>query len=223
MPTPFHRPLVPKTTMYDFKRNTKPVKDVEKLIKALLPFSQRINLKSKERFELVHDGKNMCWMLLKGSLTIKRITDDLIISQMSPPAIMGLALVAYPSPNLYLHFDSDSEIATIAVDELESIIDEHQLWKCVASVQAHITQVLVIRDSTVVVKSAYEVVCNQLRYLMEESLQIRGDVTVTNYILKRTHISRSSIVKILRQLQDGGYIVMEDSKLVAINILPERY
>jgi len=209
--------------MFEFIRDSKPIKDIEILIDALLPFSQIAHLKSNQRYELAHNGEDICWLILKGSLTVRRATDDLIMCRMTPPAILGLALITYPSTNLYLQVDDRSEVATLPIEVLESTLDKYQLWKSVASVQAYVTQALVIRESTLVVRSAYEIICNQLHYLMGEPIQHRRAYTVTNYILQRTHISRSSIVKILRQLQDGGYIVMKNNKLVSINSLPEGY
>ncbi|WP_434587311.1 helix-turn-helix domain-containing protein [Klebsiella sp. R390] len=41
--------------------------------------------------------------------------------------------------------------------------------------------------------------------------------------MQRTRLSRSSVMKILAQLKQGGYIQLEDGVLTSLNHLPAKY
>ncbi|WP_235426146.1 helix-turn-helix domain-containing protein [Citrobacter braakii] len=52
---------------------------------------------------------------------------------------------------------------------------------------------------------------------------MRNNVSIVSYILSRTFLSRSSIMKILAQLKTGNYIETEKGLLRAINNIPSKY
>ncbi|WP_407437181.1 helix-turn-helix domain-containing protein [Lelliottia sp.] len=52
--------------------------------------------------------------------------------------------------------------------------------------------------------TAYEVIRNQLRELSHEPAHFREHVTIERYIRDKTHLSRSSIMKILAELKRAG-------------------
>lgn len=71
--------------------------------------------------------------------------------------------------------------------------------------------------------TAYEVICSQLIQLMHEPEDMRSKIPIERFIRNRTHLSRSSIMKILADLKTGGYISIENGRLVAIHHLPQKY
>jgi hypothetical protein len=71
--------------------------------------------------------------------------------------------------------------------------------------------------------SSYEIICYQLYELMDETEEVRNNVSIVSYILSRTFLSRSSIMKILAQLKTGNYIETEKGLLRAINNIPSKY
>jgi len=58
---------------------------------------------------------------------------------------------------------------------------------------------------------------------MYETEEVRNNITVVSYVMNRTFLSRSTIMKILAQLKTGGYIAMEKGILKTINRIPSRY
>ncbi len=58
---------------------------------------------------------------------------------------------------------------------------------------------------------------------MTESEAFRASTTVEKYIRTKTHLSRSGILKILAELKTGGYVEMDEGRLVKINKLPAKY
>jgi CRP-like cAMP-binding protein len=59
--------------------------------------------------------------------------------------------------------------------------------------------------------------------LMNEDENFRRSITVERYIREKTQLSRSGVMRILADLKTGGFIEMEDGRLIKINKLPARY
>ena len=71
--------------------------------------------------------------------------------------------------------------------------------------------------------TAYEMIRQQLVLLMQEDDSFRRSVTAERYIRDKTHLSRSGVMRILADLKTGGFIEMEEGRLIKINKLPARY
>ena len=63
----------------------------------------------------------------------------------------------------------------------------------------------------------------QLLNLIEEDERYRAAVTAELYIREKTHLSRSGVMRILADLKTGGFIEMEEGRLIKIHKLPARY
>jgi CRP-like cAMP-binding protein len=71
--------------------------------------------------------------------------------------------------------------------------------------------------------TAYEMIRQQLIKLMEEDESYRSSVTAERYIREKTQLSRSGVMRILADLKTGGFIEMEEGRLIKINKLPAKY
>ena len=58
---------------------------------------------------------------------------------------------------------------------------------------------------------------------MSEDESVRGSITAERYIRNKTPLSRSGVMKILSSLKSGGYINIEQGKLISIGVLPKKY
>ncbi|CAM6830726.1 helix-turn-helix domain-containing protein [Klebsiella michiganensis] len=54
-------------------------------------------------------------------------------------------------------------------------------------------------------------------------MDYRHSVTAEKYIREKTRLSRSGVMRILAALKTGGFIEMEEGKLIKINKLPAKY
>ncbi|MEG6127356.1 helix-turn-helix domain-containing protein [Enterobacter asburiae] len=59
--------------------------------------------------------------------------------------------------------------------------------------------------------------------LMNEDEALSAYINVSDYILEKTRLSRSRVIKILGDLRIGGYIEINRGILIKINKLPEKY
>ena len=58
---------------------------------------------------------------------------------------------------------------------------------------------------------------------MNEDEALSAYINVSDYILEKTRLSRSRVIKILGDLRIGGYIEINRGILIKINKLPENY
>lgn len=58
---------------------------------------------------------------------------------------------------------------------------------------------------------------------MNEDEALSAYINVSDYILEKTRLSRSRVIKILGDLRIGGYIEINQGILIKINKLPEKY
>lgn len=63
----------------------------------------------------------------------------------------------------------------------------------------------------------------QLLKLMDEDEHYRSSITAERYIREKTQLSRSGVMRILADLRTGGFIDIEEGKLIRINKLPAKY
>ncbi|HID4702653.1 TPA: helix-turn-helix domain-containing protein, partial [Enterobacter cloacae] len=72
-------------------------------------------------------------------------------------------------------------------------------------------------------KNAYDIIKNNLEAIWELPENERSQISVFKFILSRSSISRSSLNKVLKDLNDGGYINIHRGKLLNIKNLPLKY
>ena len=71
--------------------------------------------------------------------------------------------------------------------------------------------------------STYEIVKFQLNQLILESPTLRANITAANYIMARTYLSRSSVMRIISDLRSAGFITLEKGILIDLKPLPLKY
>lgn len=141
------------------------------------------------------------------------------------PAIIGLGQLG--GTNAFIEFESISPclIDTINLDDFRNIIDNNNLWLDICKIMIPALGTLSIRASTSGLQSAYEIIRSYLIYMdNEKSFSIKERYTVVKYMQTFSRLSRSMILKILAELKVGGFIEMENGKLIRINRnLPEKF
>ena len=65
--------------------------------------------------------------------------------------------------------------------------------------------------------TAYEIVSTLLMELADVPEEKRLKISVANYIIDRSNLARSGVMKILSELRIGGYIDINYGKLICVN------
>ena len=169
------------------------------LISHLLPDCTTRHTARGERLDLQVNGQGMCYLILEGTIAVYRRSDNMMLSTARSPAVFGLANLTDIYFSDYLKTVSPCLIGTITTERVNAIIKEKALW------------------------GLYEMIRQQLMKLTEEEEGYRLSVTAEKYIREKTHLSRSGVMRILADLKTGGFIEMEEGRLIKINKLPAKY
>ncbi|EKS6885929.1 helix-turn-helix domain-containing protein [Enterobacter bugandensis] len=195
----------------------------QELISYLLPECTTRRTARGERLDLQINGQGMCYLILEGTVAIYRRSDDMMLSTARSPALFGLANLTDIYFNDYLKTVSPCLIGTLTTERVNEIIKEKALWGLLSKQLMFVYSRLYNNVMPQGAPTAYEMIRQQLIKLMEEDESYRSSVTAERYIREKTQLSRSGVMRILADLKTGGFIEMEEGRLIKINKLPAKY
>lgn len=137
--------------------------------------------------------------------------------------IVGMNILIDTNEGFYMQAHSDVEYEILSNKSVIDIIERENLWKEAAYFFMFGVQRLLEAHQTSAGRTTYELIKQNLMSLMAEKDELRMMVNACDYIMDKTHISRSRVMKILSDLKTGDYIVIERGVLIKINKLPETY
>ncbi|WBM72466.1 helix-turn-helix domain-containing protein [Buttiauxella sp. WJP83] len=193
------------------------------LVDMLSPLVTFEKVPALQRLYYSVDGVHMCYIIRSGSVMVRRDTDEIVITYLLVPNITGVSNLLPSSVGLFLETLSECEIAILTTDDARKLINDTNAWEALAGHIAKVSANLFKHNVIMTAPTAYQVVRFQLISLMQEEENIRETTSIIQYVLQRTRLSRSSVMKILAQLKQGGYIETKDGFLTKLNSLPARY
>lgn len=188
------------------------------LVEALQPFATTQSYRKGVRLDFVETDEPLCRLIINGSVEVHRTADHLLMVRVPASRILGLGI-----SGCYIVTAEPCKIATLTLEEAHQHIQELGLWEVLAKHMVVVSSKLFFYSRQLSAPTAYEVICCQLIELMHEPESLRKILSVERFIRDRTHLSRSSIMKILADLKLGGYISIENGRLMAIHHLPQKY
>ncbi|EBD9259003.1 hypothetical protein DAE35_22580 [Salmonella enterica] len=201
----------------------KPLQDIFELINKLTPHTDFRTVSAQTDISLTQGDINYCAIIIEGVVSAIRDSDRLTLGMVYSPFIIGSSFLNGHRDTFSIKTESCSRLGFINLEDFSRIVTTHELWRQVTSVQSYIIQRFLMLSSISVAKTAYEVIKSHLYMLSIEPETIRHKAFVASYILKRTKLSRSTVMKILFQLKKGNYIEIQNGHLVKINYLPYAY
>lgn len=165
----------------------------------------------------------LCYVVTEGFVAIHRKSDDLLMTTLKPPMVIGLGSIVPFVDSVYLKTATQCTLGALPQSQAMAIVDDKGLWKPLANHLIALLNKLFVINQQLIGPSAYEIVRTQLLYLMNEPDDYRESKFVAQYIREKSLLSRSGIMKILSQLRQGGYIEVENGILKKVNKLPAKY
>ena len=200
----------------------KPYKHIEKIIDTLLPSAERKILSRGEVVHYYHHDDRQCFLLLQGSVALHRRGDGIVLNSESSPFILGVSS-QFSSEHLYVRALETSELEGVSLDTFNRVVTQHNLWEHFSHLLIYTASRVYEHCAQISQMSAYDIIRFQLVELMQEPEAIRLGITAAAYILSRTYLSRSGVMRILAELRTGKYITMERGVLIDIHHLPRKY
>ncbi|WP_312343745.1 helix-turn-helix domain-containing protein [Leclercia sp.] len=195
----------------------------QELVSHLQPYATLYHAQRGERFDLCINGQGVFYLIIEGSVAIYRRSNDMLLSTANSPAILGLANLTDIYFDNYFKTLEPCVIGTLATDKVNDICTEKDLWSVVSRHLMFVYNRLYHHVMPVGSPTAYELIRQQLQELMAEDESFRARITAERYIRDKTQLSRSGVMRILADLKAGGYVEMEEGRLISINKLPARY
>ena len=210
---------------------TKPIKVLESLFIALLPRGKKIELSRSTTYTLNNENDGMGVILLqKGLLTACTQPSNTVLQTFFPPTMIGMIdnyRHFYNAPGLQaenVYFaETDVTFFFVSLESFVSVMDEQNLWHDIARLLAHRLLVLSSKLQVNINADSYEVIRNLILELWDYPEEYRVQISLPHFIRRRTGISRSRIMKILQDLKIGGYIQIQQGKLLSVSRLPVSY
>lgn len=176
-----------------------------------------------ERFYLINKGIKMCHLVRTGFINVWRSDEHKIIYNVPAPVIVGLfnALPSYEG--VYCEPVIPSEIASITHEQALHQIEKNNKWEIFSKhAQIGIGKIMLYSQESNA-PTAYEMIRYHLNELIQYPIEMREKTNAATYILNKTHLSRSAVMKVLAALKEGGFVEIEHGILKSVKKLPAKY
>jgi len=202
--------------------NIKPIKHIQNIIDYASPYSSSLLVPRGGILDYMSDNIQHCYFLLEGSITLNRRWDGMVLNSQQYPFISGVSHQLSCGDNLYVRTAESSRLCKMPLERFNLLIEKYALWESFCYLLIYTTSSIYEQCSAVSQMSSSEIVMYHLRQLMLEPSRIRKSMTAARYIMDKTLLSRSGIMRILKQLREAKYIILERGILVGINHLPTK-
>lgn len=207
------------------KPMVKPVEVIERLLSILLPASDLLATTERNTLNMTNKEHALTVIILvEGEIDIFRTSDSVLLCRGQAPLILGLQ----GSPFRYemYHFNrlNNSVIRHLTLSNAIDLIAKHHAFQDFLDYQMFLNDCQVHRNSLHISKTAYETICVLLRELISIDFNKRLNISVANFILARSNLARSGVMKILADLRKGEYVEIRRGKLINIcKKFPDEY
>lgn len=222
--------------MREFETNMTVGSAVQPMAKPLKAISRLISLFRTESVPLVYEnddcivrlhnasGELQVVLVLEGLVDVYRSSDELLFATAIAPTIFGMQGSAYRYDMYTFQCNPDCKLETLLLSRAIELVAQHGLLEDLLAYQIYFNDYQAYRNNLLINKSAYEIVCALLFELEKIPADKRANISVLNFILARSHLARSGIMKILANLRQGLYINIENGKLISIiRKFPKEY
>lgn len=209
----------------------KPLEDVTRLVNCLLPEASPvvtqeggggiINLSVNNP----NQGNFLVMILTKGEINyIRTASEGLLFAKASAPSVLGLLGTPFRFDTYKLVASEGSELFSLPRERAIDLIAEHKLAREALNYHAYIADVQSKGGNLLINKTTYDVVCTLLLEIADLPDNQRSKTSVAQYILERSNMGRSGLMRILADLRKGEYVDIQKGKLVSIlRKLPKVY
>lgn len=193
------------------------------LFEKLSPYLEFNIVPAQTRFDLFKNGTSYCYFVRNGWFSIHHSADPVLLGTLQLPGIIGIGGAIPESAGLYIESKVESEVATTTVPEMHALINELDLWEMLSKHIFRMTGSIFTKGVLLTGNSSYEIIRFHLIELMNEPEEIRNITVAVTYVQQKTRLSRSTIMKMLAQLKQGGYVTLENGILKKVHKLPLKY
>lgn len=200
----------------------KPLAEIQRLIDCLLPAAKQVDTRKGGAINLVKQSKNntefFVILLISGEIELYRTaSNNLLFATASGQNVLGLLGSSLRFSTYKFVPSKNSEIYILPREQAIELIIKHTLIRELLTIHSFISDVQEKGGNLLINSTAYEIVCTLLMELADVPEEKRLKISVANYIIDRSNLARSGVMKILSELRIGGYIDINYGKLICVN------
>ncbi|WP_414166023.1 helix-turn-helix domain-containing protein [Superficieibacter sp. BNK-5] len=213
-----------------FSQQSKPFAAINSIFTALLPFCTPLFLSAGEIFPSVReDGENNIILLEEGICSVFYTKTQLHAGVIFAPSVTGMgdSYAAHynisKQPLYAMIAETDCKYYVIRQTDFLSCADKFDLWHDIARILMQRLILMGAREQEQVGVDSYLKVRVLLIEVWAYPEDYRQQINILKFIQRRTGLSKSRIMKILSELRKGGYISIDNGKLIQVKKLPAAF
>lgn len=156
-----------------------------------------------------------------GLFSVLRKSDRLLIEKCSAPSLLGLARNFNKKSYFRIQADSECHYQLIPFDIFMSEVEKNQCQSQLYKVFSWIIEFFCHREEMMLGHNSYLMIKGNLMSLDRMDEFMKNKINVADYIVKRTNLSRSMVMKTLSQLRQENYVEIHKGKLISLHALPD--
>ncbi|WP_259567497.1 helix-turn-helix domain-containing protein [Enterobacter sichuanensis] len=202
-----------------------PKKEIEELLTALSPHGFHTRLNKRQRIITKNNhGGNIFYIITRGYVSYRYNENGIVVTYAFPNSLIGVFNFFNEQHIGFFYAETEVDVICIDMDKFNEVFSTNShLWRNLSVYMSYMCQKLLARDLKINSKNAYKTVKSLIIEFNELPEKIRQTVSVSFYILERTHLARSTVMHLLSQLQKGGYITIEKGMLINLSKLPQDF
>ncbi len=205
-------------------RPKKPGDSIRRVLYSLRPFSESFPLRKDKVLPYQIGKRQYMYLLESGQIKMFRAQDRMLLGQVEAPFILGVAECTLSQGFHIAECCPGASVRRIEYPIARNALDSMNLWRDLFDIIVFLSGYQNYRDQILINRNVYDVVCALLREIDSLPESVRYEISVNDYILSRSGLSRSGVMSVLSELRKGEYIHMENGKFINITrVLPDKF
>lgn len=196
----------------------KPLLIVEELISLFLPYS--VILQEKRRgdgsLNLYENSQLKVALITEGEVNVHHQPDMMLFATARAPFIFGLQGSLF-QPGLFKILPArDAVIRMLPREKALKIVTKNHVFQKVFVYQTYLNDYQANRNNLLINRTSLHIICGLLEELAKVPSEERLKISVAKYVLERSNLARSGVMKIIATLRDEGVVIIENGKLIEV-------
>lgn len=163
------------------------------------------------------------YFMTEGVFRLYRDGGEILIYTVESPAILGIVELFYSTKErLSVQCETDCEFVLMDADVFHQMVERTRSWESIARMLAGYIIALLESHRRVIQKGTYQVMRELIVEYANLSKEARSGMLLYTYIIKRSGLSRSSVMNVLSVLNRKGYVRIKRGQLEEIVVLPDK-
>ena len=201
---------------------TLPQKPLAELYRLADLFTDYNKLTRVERYTLIPIKSHTVTLIHGGQFSIIRSSDRLLLEKQTAPALYGLSGNPRSLSYLRIYADTQCHFQLVPLDIFMQRLEDHQALNLIPSILTWHIECLLYRDEMMMGRNSYQMIKGNIQHLNQLDEFMRAKINVADFIVKRTNLSRSIVMKVLSAMRAKNHIDVKRGKLLSVNQLPEK-